>query len=282
MPYDDGMRPATSVSKQSLGMPLLAYPRIRAVAGSVMPLSPFSSSYVVCRGRRHKTIVCPTRRQLVMAFLLAAFTVATAMAQKAPAPSDPAKGFDPSASAENTNAGGTTPVAPARSVKLNPAAKVVLLPQHGNVHGGVDRGMHSVGIIFGARIYGGNITTAIELFYYLPSNDDNYYRDGDYRASTGRIGSDNGDDLGGYYCPAGYAGIGLQGASGLGVDRIGLICGKIGDLSRTVPIPVLGGKGGNPFRDICDKTYSLGLLTGVRVRSGLWMDSIQGLCQARE
>ena len=93
--------------------------------------------------------------------------------------------------------------------------------------------------------------------YYLPSNPDNFYREGDYRASTGRIGKEGGTDPGGYRCPEGYAAVGLQGRAGLAIDRGGLIRGKIGGLSRLAALPVLGGDG-------------LRFMTGIGVRSGLW------------
>jgi hypothetical protein len=120
------------------------------------------------------------------------------------------------------------------------------------------------------------------LYYYLPSEADNYYREGDYRASAGRIGNAGGIDLGGYFCPDGYGIVGFQRASGLGVDRLGFICGQISAPSRTVALPVVGGKGGTAFKETCDVTTSLGLLTGIRIRSGQWMDSVQGLCQTRK
>ena len=164
--------------------------------------------------------------------------------------------------------------------RVNPASSIFLLPQHGNLTGGVDRGYSNAGVVFGARIVSNNLAMGIELFYYLPSGADNFYRDGDYRASTGLLGGANGTDNGNYFCPQGYAAVGLQGAAGLGVDRVGLICGQIGNLSKVVALPVFGGKGGNAFADNCASTPSLGFLTGVRIRSGAWMDSIQGYCQA--
>ena len=197
-----------------------------------------------------------------------AVLLATAGIGKPQPPSaDPSRGFDP-------NAAGERQTIAARNVQP--------LQQHGNSRGGVDHGPTNAGIIFGARVYGDNLVKAIELFYYIPSNADRLYRAGDYRGSTGPIGDNHAGDLGGFYCPAGYAAIGLQGASGLGVDRVGLICGKIGDLSRAIELPVLGGRGGNSFKETCDRSYSTGYLTGVRIRSGMWMDSIQGLCQTRE
>jgi hypothetical protein len=144
----------------------------------------------------------------------------------------------------------------------------------------VDYGFINVGVVFGARIYIGNFAQAIELFYYIPSNSDNRYRVGDYRGSTGRIGGNGGTDDGEYYCPDGYAAVGLQGGSGLAIDRVGLVCGQIGDLSKLTSLPIFGGNGGKAFYDNCASTRSLGFLTGVRVRSGSWMDSIQGICQA--
>jgi hypothetical protein len=166
------------------------------------------------------------------------------------------------------------------SGRVNPANPISLLPQHGNVNGGVDHGYNNVGVVFGARIFSGNLAVAIELFYYIPSNSDNFYREGDYRASTGRMGGNSGTDGGEYYCPDGYAAVGLQGGAGLAIDRLGLVCGQIGDLSKAVSLPIFGGNGGKAFYDNCASTNSLGFLTGVRVRSGAWMDSIQGLCQA--
>jgi hypothetical protein len=211
------------------------------------------------------------------AFLLALISVTVCIGQQSRRLADPADGFDPySDSGSGTASPGLAPI------KGFDSPAVFLLPPHGNINGGTDRGYSNLGIIFGARIYGDNLVKAIELFYYIPSGSDASYREGDYRASTGRIGSDKAEDLGGYYCPGGYAAVGLQGAAGLGVDRLGLVCGKIGELSHVAFLPVLGGRGGNAFRDTCDRTWSSGFLTGVRVRSGLWMDSIEGLCQAKK
>jgi hypothetical protein len=190
---------------------------------------------------------------------------------------DPAKGFDPGAVHKGPRKAVSTTFDAGR---VNPASPILALPQHGNGNGGVDYGFINVGVVFGARIYSGNFAQAIELFYYITSNSDNRYRVGDYRGSTGRIGGSSGTDNGGYYCPDGYAAVGLQGGSGLAIDRVGLVCGQIGDLSKVTSLPIFGGNGGNAFYDNCAGIRSLGFLTGVRVRSGSWMDSIQGICQA--
>lgn len=214
--------------------------------------------------------------QMAAAVILTVHSATLVSGQSLHPRSDPAKGFDPravptrpSVAVNTTDAG-----------RVNPGSPISLLPQHGNANGGVDHGYSNVGVIFGARIYSGNLAVAIELFYYNPSNSDNFYRDVDHRASTGRIGGNGGTDNGMVFCPEGYAAVGLQGASGLAVDRVGLVCGQIGDLSKVIALPIFGGNGGNAFSDNCAATRSLGFLTGVRVRTGAWMDSIQGLCQA--
>ncbi len=215
--------------------------------------------------------------QIAATMFLAVLSATLSSGQQLHARSSPVKGFDPRAIPTRTSKAVSTT---SDAGRVNPASPIYLLPQHGNMNGGVDYGYSNVGVVFGARIYTGNLAVAIELFYYIPSTSDNFYREGDYRASTGRIGGSAGTDNGEYYCPEGYAAVGLQGASGLAVDRVGLVCGQIGDLSKVVALPIFGGNGGNAFYDNCASTRSLGFLTGVRVRSGAWMDSIQGLCQA--
>ncbi|MGA2598465.1 MAG: hypothetical protein ABSH09_15925 [Bryobacteraceae bacterium] len=215
--------------------------------------------------------------QIAAVTILAVLSVTLGSAQQLKPRSDPAKGFNPRAVHKISRKAVSTTLDPGR---VNPASPILALTQHGNVNGGADQGYTNVGVVFGARIYTENLVQAVELFYYIPSNSDNYYREGDYRGSTGRIGRNSGTDNGEYYCPDGYAAVGLQGGSGLAIDRVGLVCGQIGDLSKVTSLPIFGGNGGNAFYDNCVSTRSLGFLTGVRVRSGGWMDSIQGLCQA--
>jgi hypothetical protein len=215
--------------------------------------------------------------QIVVAIVVPVFLATLSSGQQLKPISDPAKGFDPGAihKGQRKAFGATLDAA-----RVDPANAIVALPPHGNVNGGVDYGFINVGVVFGARIYSGTFAQAIELFYYIPSNSDNHYRPGDYRGSTGRIGGNGGADSGEYYCPDGYAAVGLQGGSGLAIDRVGLVCGQIGNLSTVASLPIFGGNGGNAFYDNCVSTRSLGFLTGVRVRGSSWMDSIQGICQA--
>lgn len=206
------------------------------------------------------------RRRAVFATLLLTVLASLAQGEPSRAPSNPATGF--SSKANITSAASTD------------LSGVVPLKQHGNGNGGQDYGYHNVGVVFGAKVYSGNFAVAMELYYYIPSQPDYLYREGDYRGSTGRIGNNTGSDGGEYYCPEGYAAVGLQGSSGLAIDRVGLVCGKIGDFSRLVSMPIFGGNGGNAFYDNCVGVQSSGFMTGVRVRSSSWMDSIQALCQA--
>jgi len=206
--------------------------------------------------------------------------VAPSRAQQPQPAADPAKDFVPTQPVVVIKRSQATVVSVAPTPVIG-AKDVVPLPQHGNANGGRDQGLNNVGIIFGAGIYGKSLVTGLDLFYYVPSSRDNYYREGDYRGTSRRIGGD-GDSLGRFFCPAGYAAVGLQGAAGLGIDRLGLICGKIGNPSQGTDLPILGGRGGNPFKDTCNTTSSTGYLTGVRVRAGMWIDSIQGFCQAKD
>ena len=150
------------------------------------------------------------------------------------------------------------------------------LPFQGNPNTGVDRGFIDVGLIYAVRIYSGNFVDSIELAWYMPSQPDNFARCGDAYGATHRIGHEGGNTQDWQYCPQFWVAVGLQGASGgAAADRVGLICGQIGAPANNFTLPIFGGNGGNPFSDVCQ---SNGFMTGVHVRSGDWMDGIQGLC----
>ena len=161
---------------------------------------------------------------------LASALVAPSRAQQPTPTADPAKGFDPNRPVVVMKGPQANLVSVAPTTVFGPK-NVIPLPQHGNANGGKDQGLNNVGIIFGARVYGKNLVTGLDLFYYVPGSSDHFYREGDYRGTSGPIGRD-GEYLGGSFCPAGYAAVGLHGAAGLGIDRLGLICGKIGNSSR--------------------------------------------------
>ena len=134
------------------------------------------------------------RRRAVFATLLLTVLASLAQGEPSRAPSNPATGF--SSKANITSAASTD------------LSGVVPLKQHGNGNGGQDYGYHNVGVVFGAKVYSGNFAVAMELYYYIPSQPDYLYREGDYRGSTGRIGNNTGSDGGEYYCPEGYAAVG--------------------------------------------------------------------------
>src|SRR5262249_11700130 len=93
---------------------------------------------------------------------------------------------------------------------LGSGGNLIHLTQHGNINGGVDTGDLQFGMVFGARVWSGNFGDAIEFAYYVPSDPNLRYRNGDQRLLTGRIGdSTGGVDRGWYYCPEGYVGVGL-------------------------------------------------------------------------
>ena len=250
---------------------ILWLPGSRRSFGDAMPLHALS--------RLRRASASQLRVGMVLGTIVSAL-VAPSRAQQARPAADPAKGFDPTRSGVVITGSRTTVVSVAPTTVIE-AKNVIPLPQHGNANGGKDQGLNNLGIIFGARVYGKSLVTGLDLFYYVPSSRDNYYREGDYRGTLRRIGGD-GDSLGRFFCPAGYAAVGLQGAAGLGIDRLGLICGKIGNPSQGTDLPILGGRGGNPFKDTCNTTSSTGYLTGVRVRAGVWIDSIQGFCQVKD
>jgi hypothetical protein len=158
------------------------------------------------------------------------------------------------------------------------------LPFHGSPTG-VDRGQQEFGgIIYAIKVYSGNFVNSVGFCYYFPTGDDNLYHGPDKTPWTcsPQIGAGGGEEHEVQSCPREFAAIGLQGASGTAaVDRIGLVCGQIGNHgNQATTYPIWGGNGGNTFIDVCGLSQGLqGFLTGVHVRSGDWMDGIQGLCQ---
>jgi hypothetical protein len=161
--------------------------------------------------------------------------------------------------------------------KLGAPGSLNPLPPRGGT-GGRDFGIQEGGIIYGIRVNSGDRIDRIQLAYYIPSHSDNQYRDGDLIKTIGPFGGDGGDDSGWHFCPAGYGAIGLQGASGKGIDRVGLICGKIDNLDIRDSAMMLGnGNGGTPFHDICGQP---GFLSGIRGKAGKELDRLQGQCRA--
>jgi hypothetical protein len=157
------------------------------------------------------------------------------------------------------------------------AAERWLYPNGGN--GGTYTGHVGTGVIYAMQVNSGDYVDRIQFAYYLPSQPDNYFRNGDFVGNTGRLGGTGGGVNPWVYCPPGQGMVGIRGASGSLVDRIGIVCSDVNYPYPTDPVnfvsPLYGGGGGSWFDSRC---YGGELMTAVNVRSGIFIDQIQGIC----
>jgi hypothetical protein len=151
------------------------------------------------------------------------------------------------------------------------------LPARGGTGGG-DIGNHDVGIVYAFRVQSGALVDQMEFAYYLPSQPDNQYHQGDFFGTTGAFGGTGGSDSGWQFCPGGFGAVGLQGGSGELVDRLGMICGLISNPTQQTTTSIFGGTGGSSFFDTCS---AAGFLSGVAGRAGKFVDRVQGLCRSQ-
>jgi hypothetical protein len=149
------------------------------------------------------------------------------------------------------------------------------LPARGGT-GGFPVSLQGV-LINGINVRSGKFVDNIQLAFYIPSQPDNRFRQGDQTGFIGPVGGDGGSPSGWQFCPDGFAAVGLQGAAGRYVDRLGLICGRVDNPASTFTTPVFGGPGGAPFFDVCG---SQGFLSGADVRAGKLIDQVRGNCIA--
>jgi len=165
-------------------------------------------------------------------------------------------------------------------LQLGPISTEYRLAEHGG-NGGSYTGHFGNGVIYGVRMYSGDYVDKIQFAYYFPSNADNKFRTGDYWATTQYLGGGGGSNRGWSYCPTGMGVIGLRGDSGGYVDRLGITCSDADtpDPNRTANwySNLNGGGGGSWFSDTCVGGY---LIDGFNIRSGAYLDNIQGLCIA--
>ncbi|TMQ03576.1 MAG: hypothetical protein E6J90_53205 [Deltaproteobacteria bacterium] len=132
-------------------------------------------------------------------------------------------------------------------------------------------------VIYGLQVNSGNLVDHITFFYYQPTRSDNIYV-GEPLFAIG-FGGGGGGSNPSFVCPANQAIIGLRGASGSMIDRIGVVCG---DVTNPDPFsasngfsPLWGGGGGGFFDDRC----GLGrLMDSFNVRSGSLVDNLQAIC----
>lgn len=136
-------------------------------------------------------------------------------------------------------------------------------------------------VIFGVRVRSGTFVDNVSFAWYQPRRGDNQYTQGDRSGVTQAFGGGGGEDHGWWTCPAGQGVIGIRGGSGDLVDRIGVICGDLGNpdpQSRANTYsPMWGGGGGGAFRDACPAGH---LTVSFNVRSGDLVDSLQPVCLA--
>jgi hypothetical protein len=174
-------------------------------------------------------------------------------------------------------------------LELGPSfTEYAMSPQGGG--GGADWG-HEGGnaVIYAVRTASGGYVDNVQFAYYVPTRSDNYYA-GEPIQVIGPHGGGGGSDNGWWYCPdglpqdmTGRSGvIGIEGASGGLVDRLGVICTP--DVNNPDPQSSQnttswqwGGGGGSWYRDPCAFGY---LLDAFHIRSGSYVDNIQGYCQS--
>lgn len=133
------------------------------------------------------------------------------------------------------------------------------------------------GVIYAIQQDTGTYNDSVALAYYVPSQPDNLYRNGDYFATVGPFGGSGGTYHDWQYCPSGMGAVGIQGRSGVYVDYLGLICGNVTNPTTTseVTLTPYGGPGGQGFFDTCQNGY---LMDRVNFRSAIYIDNIQGVC----
>jgi hypothetical protein len=81
-------------------------------------------------------------------------------------------------------------------------------------------------------------------------------------------------------CPSDAVAVGLHGRSGQYLDQVGLQCASVSSWPRygtvTTTTTAAGGSGGSAFDDRCVRGYAL---TQIDVRSGDYVDAVQGMCR---
>jgi hypothetical protein len=161
---------------------------------------------------------------------------------------------------------------------LGPTYTEYPLPAQGG-WGGTFTGHAGSGVMYAVKVRSGAYVDSLRIAYYLPSNPDNRFRNGDFYGEIGPFGGSGGADNPWVSCPAGQGVLGIRGASGSLVDRLSIICGDV-----TNPDPwsssnflsgFYGGGGGGWFDTRCAPGY---LLDAFNLRSGNYVDQIQGVC----
>jgi hypothetical protein len=152
------------------------------------------------------------------------------------------------------------------------------LPARGGGGGAFNGHVTPPAVIYGVQVNSGRLVDRITFYYYQPSRPDNIYA-GEATASV-TFGGNGGANINPVFvCPTNQGVIGLRGASGKYVDRIGVICGNVTTPDPASPSnafsPLWGGGGGAFFEDRCEFGR---LVDSFNIRNGSVVDNLQAMC----
>lgn len=151
------------------------------------------------------------------------------------------------------------------------------LAAHGGGGGAFNGHVTPSAIVYGLQVNSGSRVDHITFFFYQPTRADNLYA-GEPLGSIS-FGGGGGSANPSFVCPANQSIIGIRGASGSMVDRIGVVCGDVTNpdpfSSANALSPVWGGGGGVFFDDRCGVGR---LVDSFNVRSGSELDNLQAIC----
>jgi hypothetical protein len=154
------------------------------------------------------------------------------------------------------------------------------LVAHGGGGGGFTGHVTPSAVIWAVQVNSGSYVDRITIFWYQPSQPDNLFRTGD-RFGQVSFGGGGGGANPMFACDTvhGQGVIGIRGASGNLLDRIGVICGSVTNPDPFNPnnqfSPLFGGGGGGFFDDRCSPGR---LVDSFNVRSGSLIDNLQAIC----
>lgn len=167
---------------------------------------------------------------------------------------------------------------------LGPTFTEGALGTHGGGGGTFTGHVTPAGVIYGVQVNAGSLVDHIRFAWYQPTRADNHFQTGNAFGSTGVFGGGGGAANPWFNCPIGPDGfqqgvIGIRGASGTKVDRIGVVCGNVNSPDPNDPFnsfsPLWGGGGGGFFDDRCTVGR---LVDSFNVRSGSLVDNLQAIC----
>jgi hypothetical protein len=152
------------------------------------------------------------------------------------------------------------------------------LPARGGGGGAFTGHVTPPAVIYGVQVNSGRLVDRITFYYYQPTRADNVYA-GETTGAVTFGGNGGASQNPVFTCPANQGVIGLRGASGKYVDRIGVICGNVTTPDPASPSnvfsPLWGGGGGAFFEDRCEFGR---LVDSFNVRNGSVVDNLQAMC----